>query len=195
MKNVIYKITNLTNNKCYIGLTTQGIEQRYKEHLSRLSKGDRDHKLYQAFKKYGIDNFKYEPIFYCFNKQDLPVMEIKFINQFNSYNNGYNMTIGGDFVSDETKLKLSKIFKGRKITWYNKILESRKKNLNDKRQKHFSVLNSNGMVLDVWNLKQFCREKHIDYSTLFNQSKKDKFSRGYLIIESSTTSPLDVRVK
>ena len=61
----IYCITNLINNKRYIGKTTNSIEERFKEHCSDFQK-ERCSKrpLYDAMNKYGIENFKIEEIEY-----------------------------------------------------------------------------------------------------------------------------------
>lgn len=87
----IYKITNKINNKCYIGQSIN-IERRWKEHLNDDIKLDRA--IGKAFKKYGINNFTFEIIEICLEEQ-LDEKEIYWINYYNSYNNGYNMTLGG----------------------------------------------------------------------------------------------------
>ena len=62
----IYKITNLINNKIYIGKTNRTIEERFKEHCNEYKK-ERSEKrpLYNAMNKYGIENFKIEQIEEC----------------------------------------------------------------------------------------------------------------------------------
>ena len=105
------------NETVYVGLTTQGIRQRWREHVCRFNLGERDHKLYQAMRKYGIANFSIEPICHVDDKKDLPDLEIFHIKKFNSFNHGYNMTCGGDIVSDKTKKKIRAKLKGRKNTW------------------------------------------------------------------------------
>ena len=50
----IYLIENDINNKKYIGLTTQTIEQRWNQHL-RASKY-KNYKLYYAMRKYGVEH-------------------------------------------------------------------------------------------------------------------------------------------
>lgn len=158
MKNLIYKITNTVNNKVYIGQTTQGLLQRQREHVSRFNRGERDHKLYQAFRKYGIECFTFEVICYALCETYLDALEIAFITNYNSYNKGYNMTVGGDTVSKETRQKLSAIFKGRKITWYDKIVETKRKNntLGNGSQTTYKVQNPQGAILTGENLNLFC---------------------------------------
>ena len=61
----IYKITNLINNKCYIGQSIY-IERRFAQHKSPYEIArDPDKPLYQAFKKYGIENFSFEVLEEC----------------------------------------------------------------------------------------------------------------------------------
>lgn len=90
----IYKITNLFNQKCYIGKTESNIIKRFNEHISD-SKRDRckNRPLYRAFNKYGIDNFKVEVIEETDNPSE---REIFWIEYFGSFKYGYNATIGGD---------------------------------------------------------------------------------------------------
>lgn len=91
----IYKITNITNNKCYIGKTERTIQERWNEHLRHIQ--SLSHlPLYRALAKYGINNFIIEPIEECDNLV-LDEAEIKWIKYYNSYGeNGYNCTGGGE---------------------------------------------------------------------------------------------------
>ena len=59
----IYCITNLINSKRYVGKTTTTIDERWQEHC-RDSIKERCNKrpLYDAFNKYGIENFKIEEL-------------------------------------------------------------------------------------------------------------------------------------
>lgn len=92
----IYKITNQINNKVYIGKTLKTIEERFLEHIkdsSRICEEKRP--LYNAFNKYGIDNFTISLIEKV-KLDQLSSREQYWIQQYNSYSNGYNATIGGD---------------------------------------------------------------------------------------------------
>lgn len=91
----IYKITNLLNNKCYIGKTDiHTIQERFKEHI-KDSKKYSERPLYRAFNKYGIENFKIEEIEQC-NIQNSCEREKYWIEYYGSFKNGYNATLGGD---------------------------------------------------------------------------------------------------
>lgn len=64
MNSGIYKITNLQNNKCYIG-STKDFEKRRWTHFSRLKNNNHTNKhLQSAYNKYGADNFKFEIVEY-----------------------------------------------------------------------------------------------------------------------------------
>lgn len=86
----IYKITNLLNNKCYIGQSCD-IKRRWKEH----KKPSNDSIISKAIHKYGVENFSFEIIEEC-EQELLSEREIFYIEKFNSYEEGYNLTIGGE---------------------------------------------------------------------------------------------------
>lgn len=91
----IYKIENLITHQCYIG-QSKFIERRWQEHRNRLNIGTS--KLYQALREYGIDNFSWEIIEEC-SQNELDEREIYWIQFYNSFNDGYNSTLGGRFQS------------------------------------------------------------------------------------------------
>ena len=81
----IYKITNKINQKCYIGKSID-IEQRFKKHKTNaLWKSDKNFKynypLYQAFRKYGIENFSFEILEEC-KEEELDTKEQFYYNLF-----------------------------------------------------------------------------------------------------------------
>ena len=90
----IYQIINDINNKIYIGKTELSIDKRFKEHCSDAFK-ERNEKrpLYSAMRKYGIEHFHIELI----EETDNPEEREKYwIEQKQSFKNGYNATLGGD---------------------------------------------------------------------------------------------------
>lgn len=92
----IYKITNQINNKSYIGKTYLTVEQRWKSHIRESRKNNRNHRpLYKAINKYGIQNFLVETLGE-YEEGILEQKESEYIEIFNTYNNGYNATLGGD---------------------------------------------------------------------------------------------------
>ena len=92
----IYKITNLKNNKCYIGKTLKSIEKRWEEHChDYLRRNEEKRPLYSAMKKYGTKNFKVEEIEQC-NENIVNEREKYWIEYYDSFKKGYNATLGGD---------------------------------------------------------------------------------------------------
>ena len=73
--------------------------------------------LYKAFNKYGLESFEYLILEYVEIQDNiknvLDELEKKYIFEYNSYKNGYNQTVGGDYgilgykMSEEQKQKLS----------------------------------------------------------------------------------------
>lgn len=110
IKGEIYKITNLLNNKVYVGQTRShylnhgkyrpfGYVGRFKSHISESRSPSKSQAscsyLNSAFNKYGVDNFACELITQC-DVDDLDFYEIKYISELNTkYPNGYNLTNGG----------------------------------------------------------------------------------------------------
>ena len=99
----IYKITNKINGHSYVGQSVD-IERRWRQHIN-FPKENSKYPLYQAFRKYGIENFIFEIIEIC-PLEKLDEREIYFIAKYNSYHKGYNQTSGGS-GSNHCKIKLS----------------------------------------------------------------------------------------
>lgn len=93
MSNTIYIITNTVNDKIYIGQSVQ-FDKRKADHLSNYKRID--YHIYRAMRKYGIDKFSIEPICSVLKYEDLSDLETQFIIEYDSFKNGYNMTMGGE---------------------------------------------------------------------------------------------------
>ena len=98
----VYKIINLLNKKSYIGITNN-IKNRFEYHKTRYNKTNKkeflEKPLYKAFRKYGIDNFKFIIIYENLSISDAKSKEIELIAKFKTltHENGYNITKGGDW--------------------------------------------------------------------------------------------------
>lgn len=91
----VYYIRNNINNKYYIG-QSKNINLRKSKHFSELRHDKhRNRHLQNAFNKYGEKNFSFSLIKACKPKY-LNRFEKLYIKIYNSYNNGYNLTIGGE---------------------------------------------------------------------------------------------------
>ena len=103
MRGFIYKITNNVNGKVYIGQTIQTIKERFYQHCAtKCSNSVLNMAIHKAIKKYGKSNFTIEVIEEV-DKDSLNDREKFWIEYYNSYNNGYNSTRGGQDSSTHCK--------------------------------------------------------------------------------------------
>jgi len=115
---IIYKVTNLINEKVYIGQTILKFKRRKQIH-ENCKQG---WYFNRAIRKYGKNNFEWGILEHCDSKEELDEMEFHYIKQYNTFGkNGYNLTYGGDGVigykhSEENKKKISNSNKGRIIS-------------------------------------------------------------------------------
>ena len=91
----IYVITNKINGKKYVGQTIRDLDSRLKRHINDAKKGD-DLYFHRAILKYGEENFIIEEVDTAITKEELNKKEIYWIGRLNTYENGYNSTLGGD---------------------------------------------------------------------------------------------------
>lgn len=106
----IYLITNKLNGKQYVGQTTRTVEQRIKEHIQEAQNSCRRRNLhlYNAIRKYGVENFSFEVLETNLNESELDEYEIKYIKKYNTLKNGYNNTIGGGGIKGYKHTQLTK---------------------------------------------------------------------------------------
>lgn len=85
---IIYKVTNLVNNKIYIGKDKHNNSKYFGSGI----------KIKRAIKKYGKNSFIKETLEECLDEKDLNEREEYWINKYNSVdrNVGYNITHGGE---------------------------------------------------------------------------------------------------
>lgn len=105
---VIYLITCKVNGKVYVGQTTD-FKTRIKDYKCLSCKGQP--KIYNALKKYGVENFSYEIIDVSTTQPVLDFLEDFYIDVLGSKNRdvGYNSKGGGSHGkhSEESKSKMS----------------------------------------------------------------------------------------
>lgn len=119
---VVYCHTNKINNKKYIGITCQELNERFRNGNGYKASPH----FYKAIQKYGWDNFTHEIIYSNLSESEAKEKEIELILAYNTRNKdfGYNITPGGEGYSgednpwtgrhhtDEAKAKMSKARKG-----------------------------------------------------------------------------------
>lgn len=112
----IYKITNLINNKCYIGQTKQGYFKRFQQHCSS------DSLIGRAINKYGKENFIIEILESTTETSEANKLEHFYILKNNCVvPNGYNANEYGRLIGNVVENKSWYI--SLKPIYYNEILE------------------------------------------------------------------------
>jgi group I intron endonuclease len=139
--NKVYLITNLINNKKYVGITTQTLKTRWwqHKHISSCCSA-----LHTAISEYGTDNFNIKLLKICSSEEEMIESEMDYIDQFNTIcPNGYNVHSGGQHVSHSniTKDKAKeRMFK----RWHEnpnkeQIISGIKKYVDDKKTKIIGI--------------------------------------------------------
>lgn len=89
----IYKITNLKNDKAYIGQSLH-IQERFRQHIKKgLSYTPNTNKLYQEMQSTGIENFSFEVLDQCPQSQ-LNERELYWIDFYKTKEYGLNTVKG-----------------------------------------------------------------------------------------------------
>lgn len=117
MRPIIYKITNLINNKTYIGLTRKSLKERWYGHCYK-SKSKPVCYLHRAISKYGADKFVIEHIASSLTVEQGCKFEQQVIKQEKPE---YNLTNGGECTKGrklmvETYIKIAVANRGKKRT-------------------------------------------------------------------------------
>ena len=90
----VYQIL-FPNGKKYIGCTSATLLKRINDHISAMESG-LNYKIYNAIRKYGVNNLKFEVLGKYKTKEEMFAAERYFIKIYNSQLNGYNTTSGGE---------------------------------------------------------------------------------------------------
>jgi group I intron endonuclease len=170
---IIYKITNTINNKSYIGFTVKSAEHRLKIHI-RSAQSGWNSILHKAIRKYGKENFIVEVLEESDDEKFLlNEREQYYIEKYDTFNNGYNMTLGGEGSSgfkhkSETKKLISDQYKER---WKNPdFLEKQKNNPRMKDKKHSE------------ETKKKMKNKRFNHTQATKQILSEYFSQKWKII-------------
>lgn len=174
MKWVVYKHTNRTNGKMYVGITSQNVKDRW-------GKGSKYHSQYfgNAIKKYGWDGFDHSIIASGLTKEDACEMESILIKTYDLTNpkKGYNMTLGGEgggmynkHHSDEAKDKI------RAARIRNGFTEEHKRHISESKQgvKHHMAkpvyqYSKGGEFIRKWDyMNEAAKELHLIRGNISN---------------------------
>jgi group I intron endonuclease len=99
---IIYRHT--LNNKQYIGYSSQTLDDRLEDHPKESLNGSERH-FHRAIRKYGVSDLVSEILDTARTKTEAISKERFYIMKFDTFKNGYNMTLGGD--GGNTKEKYS----------------------------------------------------------------------------------------
>jgi group I intron endonuclease len=198
MEAIIYKATNLKNNKSYIGQTHLHLARRISLHIQAMSNNSNSI-FHRALNKYSPENFSWIILCSCDNNKELNKKEIYYIKYLNTLVPfGYNIRVGGNNMDKEnnpmfgkkqstkckeinrqlrlgksmlekTKKKISIKLKGRKCSELSKKISS-------ERLKQYPLLKlynlfikiPNGKILLIPNLKIFCNKNNLNYNSFRN---------------------------
>lgn len=100
MNYTIYLIENTVNHKLYVGLTQNSVEKRWQRHRTNSDRDDLAHiHLYRSMTKHGLDAFDFMELTWASTREEANQLEMEWIERLGTFENGYNMTRGGDGVS------------------------------------------------------------------------------------------------
>lgn len=90
----VYIHTSTTSKKSYVGYTRLGINKRLHKHFTNAYYGIDNH-FYRAIRKYGIDDFVSKVLYETDDQIDALKKEKYYIELYDTYVHGYNMSMGG----------------------------------------------------------------------------------------------------
>jgi group I intron endonuclease len=192
----VYLITNIINNKKYVGQTVQTIEKRFTRHCWD-STWKNNMPISLAINKYGKDKFLIECLKECLSQQELDQEELRFALELNTFSpNGYNLRAGSGSgsMSGETKEKIRKSNLGKKAsqetlrklslshTGY-KVSDETKRKLSDINKgkrgsdlcyqrsseanaKVYNLITPDGESISITNMRQFCIANNLSTSKM-----------------------------
>lgn len=198
----VYKHT-APNGKVYIGITSRNPKKRWNSGY-----GYEGNEYFRAaIKKYGWDNIKHEILLEGLTQEQAYQKENELIAEYDSTNRekGYNISLGGGQVSEETRRKIGEANKGKHLTeetrrkigeatkqkWENeeyrrKISEANKgKHHTEETRRKMSEANKGernpNYGKPAHNRKKVeCIETNKIYSSLTEAATKTNMSRGYI---------------
>ncbi len=158
---VIYSATNKINGKKYIGQTTTSVNRRKSSHLHYANNGSEIY-FHRAIRKHGKKNFKWEIIDEAYGIDDLNKKEIKWIEHYDSFYNGYNTSIGGQTGVSDNPDETSLMRGGRP----------------------FFVFDLNGnFIVEAISQKQLAKDLNLGYRSInLVLNDKKQSTKGYTMI-------------
>ena len=185
MKFKIYLITNLINNKQYVGQTRRDLNKRFIQHANKGKHSYNDSFISSSINKHGRENFKVEVLmsFNSIDQYELNKLEELFIKEINTIAPyGYNKSPGCSVteLTEEGRLKKQEYYKNRwknDLEYRNKMVEhnliktrkeahteesEKKKSLS--LSKRYHVISPDNIEFCILGLTDFCNTYNLDNS-------------------------------
>lgn len=196
-------IENVVNNKKYVG-QSDNIKRRWKAHYRELTTNRHYSKhLQNAWNKYGENNFNFKIIEYC-DIELLNEKESYWISYYDSYKNGYNLTLGGNGLrgykfSEASKIKMKLnhydmhgennpmfgvslydvLNEEEIIKWKENLSKSQMGELNSFYGKTHT--DETKRKISIANKGKITGEKHYFYGKKLSKEQIDKMHKGWLL--------------
>lgn len=166
----VYVHTNKSNNKKYVGITSQSPNSRWRGGLGYNLGYRKKTYFYNSIVKYGWDNFEHDILFDNLSEEEAREKEVELIALWktNDRNFGYNLTEGGEgtsgftFYSREERLRRSEFMKNRIVSeeTRKKMSESKKGHLSWNKGKKMSKEYREKVIETHWASKKvYCDGK------------------------------------
>lgn len=164
----VYKLTNKSNGKIYIGLTKRTVKKRLQGHVKSAKEG-KCWLLSRAIRKYGIDNFTVDIVASELTSEEACAIEVDLISSLKANSGrGYNIMDGGQTgTSSRIETKQKKSIAAKKNWKENKkvrdaiyspcrlkkISEASKKNWEDPEYRRKILTNKNRLntIKNMWD--------------------------------------------
>jgi group I intron endonuclease len=174
----IYLVTNLVNDKKYVGFTQRSVLSRWRSHCND-ARNKKGWALHSAIRKYGVDQFMVSELYEGHDKAyTLNVMEPHFILQMNSNVWGYNLTHGGDGAkgyrhSEDHIISLRRRMSGSGNPMFGRFVSAETKQIwskerkgkNNSRAGVYVVKYLDGRVENIDDLAKWCDLNQLPHST------------------------------
>lgn len=128
---IVYKHTNLLNNKAYIGITKyeDNPNYRWKNGMGYV----KNNKFFSEILQYGWNNFSHEILETGLNETEALKKETYYIKLYNTVNDGYNNSYGSGILSPESIEQIR-----QSLTGITRKPESIQKQLKTKQERYGS---------------------------------------------------------
>lgn len=173
----VYAISCSGNGKVYVGCS-KNIPERLRSHINKLSAGS--HKnihMQRAWAKFGRESFYAYVVQYA--SHDVFDQEVSWIKDLGSYENGFNMTKGGEGVKNDEAIneKRANTFKKR----YSEETRAKKSAIAKKQYASMSeesrkTFQEAGRVAAANKIKRMGDEELIDRSRALSEFSKKRWS-------------------